>query len=77
MHDEIKILQFLSEMNNGSCTHEEFNTECDNDLTHHLATSLQGLIHSRDVEDSNGAYILTDTGKTRLAELLAMDNGFN
>jgi len=70
MQDEIKILQFLSDQN-GSCTHEKFNTECDKDLTRHLATSLLGLIPEY-VEDSNGVYILTEKGRRYLAVLKSM-----
>ena len=70
MQNQIKILNFLSESNNGRCTYAEFK-KFDNDPTHHLATFLLNLIFTGKVQDNTGTdeYILTDEGKKYLVEL--------
>ena len=68
--NQIKILKFLSESNNGRCTYAEFK-RFDNDPPHHLATFLLNLIFTGKVQDNTGIdeYILTDEGKKYLVEL--------
>ncbi len=70
MQNQIKILKFLYESNNGRCTYAEFK-RFDNDPNHHLATFLLDLIFTGKVQDNTGTdvYILTDEGKKYLVEL--------
>jgi len=70
MWDEIEILKFLSDQNDGRCTHEHFNSH--DRGPSHLATSLLELIRSGYVKDNNCEYILTEIGRTRLADLISM-----
>ena len=75
MQNQIKILNFLSESNNGRCTYAEFK-RFDNDPTHHLATFLLDLIFTGKVHDNPGIgeYILTDEGKKYLVTLLTLSD---
>ena len=75
MQNQIKILNFLSESNNGRCTYAEFK-RFDNDPTHHLATFLLDLIFTGKVQDNTGTdvNILTDEGKKYLVELQTLSD---
>ena len=75
MRNEIKILQFLSEKENGSCTQEEFNNECDTDPAIHLAvTLLKDLIPTDKVMNNEVTQekTITQEGRNYLAELLSL-----
>jgi len=67
MQDEIKILQFLSDQN-GRCTHGEFDNFDDTPLGQ-LTICLKDLCRAQYVQDYKSEYILTEKGRTRLAEL--------
>jgi len=76
MENEIKILQFLANQENGRCIHEKFKKECDTDPFVHLTVIILQELSPSYIVDKHGEYILTAQGRDRLADLNTMA-GFN
>jgi len=76
MENEIKILQFLANQENGRCIHEKFKKECDTDPFIHLAAIILQELSPHYIVDKDGEYTLTAQGRDRLADLNTMA-GFN